>query len=487
MLCAGLQEAGHEVHTAVDGPSALATLEEFQPDLISLDVEMPDMTGFEVCEKLREREYETGKTPPIPVVFVTGNDTLKNRELGFELGALDFITKNIGQEKLVSKIQDSLAIRTPLTGLNALVVDDSDVARHVITRCLRAEGLNVIEAENGAVALKIAEERENDLDLIVTDVVMPEMNGDELCRRLRQINGLKYVPIIFISGLPEKDTILELFRAGGTDHIIKPFAKEELLAHIRAHMQVRQLNRTLESQVAELSRLNKLKTDLLAITSHDLRSPLNGILATADLLDNEPDLDDTHREYVGMITESGEKLLALIGDLLDLAKIEAQTETHIDKPLSIVSVMQSLLPPFDQQASKKNIELEFHNKFENTSPNILGDESELNRIFNNLISNALKFTPQEGKVSISVEPGQDSEISISVADTGIGISQDNIPRLFDRFSGASRPGTEGEASTGLGLSIVKDLVRRHVGRIEVESEIGKGTTFFIFFPLQSQS
>lgn len=300
------------------------------------------MTGFEVYARMREREQELKKSSPTPVVFVTGNDTLKSRERGFELGALDFITKNIGQEELISKIQDALIIRAPLTGLNALVVDDSDVARHVITRCLRSEGLNVTEARNGAMAFKIAEERQNDLDLIVTDVMMPEMNGDELCRRIRRLKGLKYVPVIFISGLPEKDSILDLFRAGGTDHIIKPFAKEELLAHIRAHMEVRQLNRTLEHQITELSRLNKLKTDLLAITSHDLRSPLNGILATADLLTNEPELDDSHREYVGLITQSGEQLLALIGDLLDLAKIEAQTESHINTPFAIVQVMQLL-------------------------------------------------------------------------------------------------------------------------------------------------
>ncbi len=487
VLSTGLGEAGHTVRTAIDGPTALAMLEEIQPDLVTLDVDMPDMCGFEVCERIRQRERDL-HAPLTPVVFVTGNDTLKNRERGFELGALDFITKNVGKDELISKIQDALLIRAPLTGLKALVVDDSDVARHVIMRCLRAEGLTVMEARNGVEAYKIAEKHENDLDLIITDVVMPEMSGTEFCQKVRKLKGLRYVPLVFVSGLPEKDSILELFRTGGTDHLIKPFAKEELLAHVRVHLEVRQLNRTMERQIEELTHLNKLKTDLLAVTSHDLRSPLNGILGVADVMGSDPTLSAENKEYVGLITQSGEQLLAQIGDLLDLAKAEAQQEPGTalpTAPVNLLGTLDTFLATFRKQATKKSIRVELANSFADSAPTIAIPASELSRIVNNLLSNALKFTPQGGDISVTVRHAKPSGVEIVIADTGIGIPPEKIPLLFNRYSKTSRPGTDGEASTGLGLSIVKDLITRNDGRIEVTSVEGKGTTFTVFFPIRN--
>jgi signal transduction histidine kinase len=234
--------------------------------------------------------------------------------------------------------------------------------------------------------------------------------------------------------------------------------------------------------------LNKLKTDLLAVTSHDLRSPLNGILGVADVMGSDPTLSAENKEYVGLITQSGEQLLAQIGDLLDLAKAEAQQEPGTalpTAPVNLLGTLDTFLATFRKQATKKSIRVELANSFADSAPTIAIPASELSRIVNNLLSNALKFTPQGGDISVTVRHAKPSGVEIVIADTGIGIPPEKIPLLFNRYSKTSRPGTDGEASTGLGLSIVKDLITRNDGRIEVTSVEGKGTTFTVFFPIRN--
>ncbi len=480
---AAFEEMGHEVQTATDGLAALELLKKHPIDLVTLDLEMPGMSGFEVCEQLRFLENESGIQTPRPVVFITANDTLENRERGFELGALDFISKKFKKEELIGKIRAAVAVAPLLTGMTALVVDDSAVARGLISRCLRGEGLQVIEAADATEAYAIAEARAEEIDLIVSDVVMPGMQGDEFCRHVRKIEPLKHVPLIFVTGLPEKHIILELFSAGGSDHLIKPFAKEELVARVRVHTEVRRLNRTLQKQVAELERLNKLKTDLMAITSHDLRSPISGILACTELLLTEPEVTEAQREYLGLITQSGNQLLKFIGDLLDLTKIESHTQSSELVPLSLVEVIELVLPPLRPLAAEKGIHCDFQNRCPAGPPVVQGDKNSLFRIINNLVSNALKFTPRGGRVTLALEPAGAEEVLLSVVDTGLGIAAKNIPLLFEKFSKASRKGTAGEKGTGLGLAIVKELVTQHHGRIDVTSEVGQGTTFRVYFPL----
>lgn len=479
---ATLEESGHEVRTADSGAAALELLKQHPIDLVTMDLEMPGMSGFEACEQLRLMEWASGIETPKAVVFITSSDTLENRERGFKLGALDFISKNVGQRELVNSIRAAVAVAPAWTGMTALVVDDSDMERGVIVRCLRREGLKVIEAADGTQAYTIAQVRSEEIDLIVSDVVMPGMQGDELCRQIRKIESLKHVPWIFITGLPEKQIILQLFQAGGSDHLIKPFAKEELVAHVRVHMEVRRLNRALEKQVTELDRLNRLKTDLMAITSHDLRSPISGILGCTDLLLGEPNLTEMQREYLGLITKSGDHLLKFIGDLLDLTRIESQAQPSELTSVSLVEVVETVLAPLRPLVSEKGIRLDFQNRCHAASPIVKGTQSSLFRIVNNLVSNALKFTPRGGSVTIFVESTNSEEVLLSVVDTGLGISAENIPLLFEKFSKASRKGTAGEAGTGLGLAIVKELVTQHRGRIEVASEVGKGTTFRVYFP-----
>lgn len=475
-----LQGGGYEVCEAADGIEALEQVKTEGPDLITLDVDMPRLNGYDTCYQLRSNQTADAfrKTP---VVFVTANDTIEGRNKGFEVGASDFITKPFLRGEILATVERVLKPEKAMQGLKAVIAEDNSIARQVLENLLEAEGLEVLLAENGAQALELIRAEEMKVDLVVTDFMMPEMNGDELCRKIRFELGLKSLPVIFLSAMAERDSILQMFRAGASDYVIKPFAKEELLARIRVHLEARRLNRKLESQVLELKKLHKLKDEFLHVTSHDLRAPLNGIIGFTDLLQSDESLNEEQREFLGHVRTSGEFLLDLIGDILYLGRLGSEASELEMKPVSLKTILENSTQTLRHMATPKKQELVIDNQV-GADPVIPGDSGSLMRVFNNLLSNAIKFTPVGGRIRQVIEREGES-YRVSVIDSGIGIPQEKIPQLFDKFSKTSRSGTSGEVGTGLGLSITKELVERHQGQIEVSSVEGEGTRFTVSFPI----
>ncbi len=479
-----LEQSGFEVFEAENGVDALEKAAEIRPQLITMDVDMPELNGFEAVYKIRtELKLLTNEgDKEIPIIFVTANDTLEGRKEGFKVGATDFIIKPFLKGEVPAVVNNLLNPDTTLKDMTVLVAEDSALTRSILTNILEGEGINTIVASDGQEALDILKAQEQNIDLVMTDFMMPEMNGDELCNRIRIELGNKTLPVIFLSALSETSSVLKIFKAGASDYIVKPFAKEELLARIRVHLESRLLNKKLFEQVHQLKRLNKLKDDVLSITSHDLRSPLNGILGFTDLLMQDESLNDTHQEYLKHVKDSGHFLLTLINDILDLGR--AQSEKH-ELEMNVVSInelIDSSVNTMRHMATPKQIRIEVENKCD-SEPHIMGDKNAIVRIFNNLLANAIKFTNKKGVVKQIIELDSEETLKISVIDNGIGIPPDKIPFLFDKFSKASRAGTSGEKSTGLGLSITKELIERHKGTISVTSEEGKGSCFSIVLPM----
>lgn len=248
-----LSNADYEVILARHGQEALAMLEwaDPLPDLISLDIDMPQMNGFELCAKIRagaDSDDERKKLiAALPIIFVSANDNIENREKGYALEVIDFIGKPFVPGKMLSTINNILNSREQFTDMAALIVEDSPFVSRIVRNILSRHGLkNIHEVADGEQALELIKKEKFAVDIVITDYIMPGMSGEELCRTLRGIEVLEQVPIFFISSVTEKKTILSFFKAGASDYLPKPFIEEEFRARIVTHLRNRQYTKELE-------------------------------------------------------------------------------------------------------------------------------------------------------------------------------------------------------------------------------------------------
>jgi signal transduction histidine kinase len=251
---------------------------------------------------------------------------------------------------------------------------------------------------------------------------------------------------------------------------------------------LRKVNVDLDRKVDELAQANmalyesnRLKSDFLATMSHELRTPLNSILGFSEVLLSSDQLSEKQQRWVRNVQSSGERLLNLINDILDLAKIEAGKMQVRLAEFSIYDVCEGLLAMFRPLAEKKNIEL--RGQLEPGIPELRQDVGKLQQILSNLLSNAIKFTPEGGRVLLQVE-GDPQSVLIKVADTGVGIAAEEQDLVFEKFRQGGNPLTREHAGTGLGLSIVRELAKLLGGEVSLHSELGRGSTFTIRLPLQ---
>ena len=364
-----------------------------------------------------------------------------------------------------------------------LIVDDMPANIKILGQLLRSQ-YDIRIATGGEKALAIAAS-EDPPDLVLLDIMMPDMDGYEVCRRLKKDPRSKDIPVIFITAKGEVEDETKGLEIGAVDYIVKPFSPPIVKARVKTHLELKRQRDELTRMNLDLTELNLMKDNLLAVCSHDLRSPLNGILGFADLLLEKEYLEAEDREGLAHIKASGKVLLGLINDILDLSKARAEQVELEMAPILLSDVIKTSISALKHLAVGKGQELHFVDQPDDVV--ILGNESGLGRVFNNLLSNAIKFTPEKGTVRIAIDPGPDGKIWAKVIDTGIGIPEDKIPYLFDQFTKTSQSGTSGEQGTGLGMSIVKEILEKHGVPIEVESEEGKGTCFKLVFSLSKEA
>ncbi|HEV3118833.1 MAG TPA: HAMP domain-containing sensor histidine kinase, partial [Gemmataceae bacterium] len=251
---------------------------------------------------------------------------------------------------------------------------------------------------------------------------------------------------------------------------------------------LRKVNADLDLKVDELAQANmalyesnRLKSDFLATMSHELRTPLNSILGFSEVLRSANSLDDKQLRWVGNIQSSGEQLLNLINDILDLAKIEAGKMQVRVEEFSVRDVCEGLLTMFRPFAEKKNIDLK--EQLAGNIPLLRQDPGKLQQILSNLLSNAIKFTPEGGRVLLKAEAAA-PHVVLTVTDTGVGIAPEDQELVFEKFRQAGNPLTREHAGTGLGLSIVRELAKLLGGEVTLQSELGRGSTFTVRLPVQ---
>ncbi len=267
-----LIKADYDVILAKNGMEALAKLEweDIIPDLIALDIDMPKMNGFETCRKIRSQAESTNEQKRLvankPIIFISANNTLENREKGYELEVLDFIDKPITPEIVTNTINNILRAHDQFVSMSALVVDDSPFSRRIVCNILARHGLKIHEASNGDEALDVLKKVNFDIDIIITDYIMPGLSGKKLCRLLRSFEALEQVPVIFISSVDTKETTLSFFKVGANDYISKPFLEEEFQARVLTQLRNRKHVKQLELLNEQLQSLNE---QLQHVAEHD--------------------------------------------------------------------------------------------------------------------------------------------------------------------------------------------------------------------------
>jgi CheY-like chemotaxis protein len=367
---------------------------------------------------------------------------------------------------------------------NILIVDDVAANLKILGFILKKEGYKVRPVPNGALALQAAEKEKP--DLILLDVMMPDMDGFEVCRRLKEDQKLADIPVIFISALNDTNDIVNALKAGGVDFITKPFKAEEVIARVKTHLQLYLQSRTLQEQSKKLQELVATKDKFFSIIAHDLRGPLGGFMSLTELLaDDSFEISaEEQKEMNHDLYNSSRNLFNLLENLLVWARMQQGQIVFDPVQINLQELVSESISELEDAIRKKTIQVSVQLP---EHQQVYADSNMLQSIVRNLISNAIKFTPKGGNVTVSSYSTENNTSVIVVKDTGIGMNSTMTANLFRLNVNNSRPGTEGEQSTGLGLLLCKEFVDRHGGEIWVESVEGAGTSFYFTIPANTVS
>jgi two-component system, sensor histidine kinase and response regulator len=371
-----------------------------------------------------------------------------------------------------------LSTRKPLI----FIIDDIMENVKILGSILLEQGYDISMANNGAMALKMIEKISP--DLVLLDIMMPDINGFEVCRQFKEMEKMKSVPVIFLTARSDSEDIIKGFQLGGVDYIIKPFNNEELIVRVKTHIDLKLSKDLILQQNQKLKKLNDEKNELLGIAAHDLRNPLTGIIVSNDAVIKfiEKLSKEEISEFSHNIKASGKRMMRIINNLLDIYAIEDGKIKFEYKNFDINRIIKKVLKENELRAESKRISI-----IADYSPGsiVYADDNKVEQIIDNLLSNAIKFSPFDKKIWINksiINDDDGNRIRIEIRDEGPGLTDEDQSRLFNKFAKLSAVPTDGEGSTGLGLSIVKRLVEEMNGNVHCESEKGFGASFIVELP-----
>lgn len=375
-----------------------------------------------------------------------------------------------------------------------LVVDDEKEIRDFLLKALSIVGnFEVDSAIDGEDALKKIEQEK--FDLVLTDLKMPKIDGIKLIKEISQRKP--EILTVLITGHGTIDSAIEAMKQGASDYITKPLNIDEMILRLKKVLEEKQRFLRMKDYIDQLERANKelkridqVKSEFVSIASHELRTPLASIKNAIQLIlkGKTGEINETQNKFLTMADRNINRLTNILNNLLDLSRIESGKINVKFQNLQLNNLIELTVISMRPQADEKSIIIELD--IPQSLPSVYGDPEKIEQILINLLGNAIKFTPEGGKIQISAkpfyeegDPDHGKMISISVKDTGPGISKEHLGAIFEKFYQVEDSIHRSASGTGLGLAITKGLVEAHYGKIWVESEVGKGSTFFFTLPV----
>jgi len=357
-----------------------------------------------------------------------------------------------------------------------LIVDDVPKNIQLLGSILKEENYELEFATSGKDALEWLDTKS--FDLVLLDIMMPEMDGFEVCRRIKENPKTKEVSVIFLTAKADFQSIIQGFEIGASDYITKPYNRKELLMRVKTHLTIQ-----LQRKQLELSTVFEKK--IFSIIGHDLRSPIGNIRTYIDaFLLVHDEMDESTILLLKDLYLLSDNAFNLLENLMNWAKSQSGGIVCRPQKESIPALIKSILTLFVMQADSKNIRLEFTGK-----EDVFGffDPELIAVVIRNLVSNALKFTPHGGEVALSTEVSEDKKSTpmavITIADTGTGMSPEIVYNLMNKNIHFTTYGTDNEKGSGLGFQLCKEFIAMNKGQIAIESTAGAGSRFMISLPV----
>ncbi|HUL23855.1 MAG TPA: ATP-binding protein [Thermodesulfobacteriota bacterium] len=474
-----LSKSGWRVIAAENGQKGLDEIRSLRGeiDVVLLDLMMPGLSGMEVLEQSLQTE------PDLLVIVITGYATVESAVEAMKRGAYDFIAKPFTPDQLRIVVKRALERRALQKEAAFLRQEREKSLRDIATE--KSKIKTIIHSMGDGVLVC-----DQDGSIVLTNPAANRMLQLSEDRLLGKLLAEAQLPSELASAVDKSLKMRESTFASISQELSVGPAEE---VHLRAHTapvrnDVGEIMGavTVLQDMSYLKELDKMKSEFIAMVAHELRAPIAAIEQQLTVILNKMagDVTEKQEQLLSRAKERTKGLLDLIKDLLDLSKIEAGKMVQYKEPLSLDEVIQRVVDLMRAEADHKKIDLQFIVSAETAL--IHADRNSMEEIFTNLISNAIKYTPEKGSIRVAL--GEERGfVKASVSDTGIGIEEESLPRIFDRFYRVKTKETRQIVGTGLGLSIVKSIVASHLGSISVESKVGTGTTFTILLPKESAS
>jgi two-component system phosphate regulon sensor histidine kinase PhoR len=457
-----LANEGFEVALAENGFAGLKKIEEEHFDIILLDLMMPGMRGIDLLTHVK------GKHPDTLVIVITGYATLEHAVEAMKKGAFDFISKPFSPQDLRSVTGKAIEYIRTLADIAHEKSRMRVLINHISDGVMATDAQKRVALANPAFLKMIGHQGESAIGKPVTDLIKNE-------GLLQAIDKALSMPA------EEFGEITEEFAEGALA------AAEEAVLAVRCVPFRGRLHRNLGTvtvihDITALKKMDQMKSDFVSMVAHEIKSPMNSVLALVKVIQDglAGNLTDKQQEILGRVSEKIKGLADLAAELLDLARIESGLITMEKERLQLEPLLRDQVVFYEPKAQNNGITLRIDPLPE--LPPVLANKRSIEEVISNLITNAIRYTPEGGSITVSASPQKDY-VRVNVKDTGYGIGKEDLDRIFERFYRVKNDQTRFITGTGLGLAIVKSIVDAHNGLIKVESEVGRGSTFHVDLPI----